>query len=229
MPNIKSTTQTSNLDELKKKAALIVKELKKLLPDAKIVLKYSNNWELLVSVILSAQCTDVMVNKVTEKLFKKYRIIDDYEKADLKEFEQDIKSTGFYHHKAKNILATAKIIKEKYSGKVPNTLNDLLSLPGVARKTANVVLGNAFGIVEGIAVDTHVRRLSQVYGLTKHNDPEKIERDLMKILPKSDWFRFTYLMIDYGRKYCPAKKHDHDNCPLVLAFQKEGISLPKYG
>ena len=131
----------------KKRAAKIIVVLKKLLPDAKIVLNYSNNWELLVSVILSAQCTDKMVNKVTDTLFKKYKTLDDYVKADIKEFERDIRSTGFYRNKAKNILASAKIIKGKYHGKVPNTMNDLLSLPGVARKTANVVLGNAFGIV----------------------------------------------------------------------------------
>lgn len=206
------------MSNLKARAQTIMHELKKLLPNAKIILKYSNNWELLVSVILSAQCTDVMVNKVTEKLFKKYKTLDDYVKADIKAFEQDIRSTGFYHNKAKNILTTAKIIKEKFKGKVPHTMNELLSLHGVARKTANVVLGNAFGIVEGIAVDTHVRRLSKLYGLTNNDDPEKIEQDLMKILPKSDWFKFTYLMIEYGRKFCPAKKHNHANCPLVKAL-----------
>lgn len=208
------------MEQKKKRAEIIVKELKKLFPHAKIVLKYANNWELLVSVILSAQCTDTMVNKVTDKLFKKYKTLDDYVHADIKEFEQDIRSTGFYHNKAKNILASAKIIKEKFKGKVPNTMEELLSLPGVARKTANVVLGNAFGIVEGIAVDTHVRRLSKLYGLTTHDDPVKIEQDLMKILPKNDWFKFTYLMIDYGRKYCPAKKHDHANCLLVKALKQ---------
>jgi len=221
MSNLKSTNQISNLqnlEKLKKKGIIIVRELKKLFPDAKIILKYSNNWELLVAVILSAQCTDIMVNKVTEKLFKKYKILDDYVKADIRKFEQDIRSTGFYHNKAKNILATAKIIKEKFKKQVPQTMNELLSLHGVARKTANVVLGNAFGIVEGIAVDTHVRRLSRLYGLTNNDDPEKIEQDLMKILPKNDWFKFTYLMIEYGRKYCPAKKHDHANCPLVKAL-----------
>ncbi|MBI3366290.1 endonuclease III, partial [Candidatus Roizmanbacteria bacterium] len=143
----------------------------------------------------------------------------DYIKADIKEFEQDVRSTGFYHNKAKNILATAKIIKETFKGQVPHTMNELLSLRGVARKTANVVLGNAFGIVEGIAVDTHVRRLSQLYGFTNNDDPNKIEQDLMKILPKNDWFKFTYLMIEYGRKYCPAKKHDHVHCPLVKALE----------
>ncbi len=198
-----------------KRAEIIVKELKKLFPRAKIILKYSNNWELLVAVILSAQCTDVMVNKVTEKLFQKYKTLDDYVKADIKTFEQDIRSTGFYHNKAKNILTTAKIVKEKFKSKIPHTMEEILTLPGVARKTANVVLGNAFGIVEGIAVDTHVRRLSKLYGLTNNDDPEKIEQDLMKILPRSDWFKFTYLMIEYGRKYCPAKKHDHANCSLV--------------
>ncbi|MBI3342871.1 endonuclease III [Candidatus Gottesmanbacteria bacterium] len=135
--------------------------LKKSYPDSKIVLRFHNSWELLVSVILSAQCTDVMVNKVTERLFAKYKTLEDYVSADLAEFEQDIKSTGFYHNKAKNILAAAKLIKEKFGGSVPKTMDELLTIPGVARKTANVVLGNAYGVVEGIAVDTHVLRLSQ--------------------------------------------------------------------
>lgn len=197
-----------------KKALLIVKELKKLFPHAHIVLHYSNHWELLVAVILSAQCTDRMVNTVTQKLFEKYKTLDDYIHANPKEFEKDIRSTGFYRNKAKHILAAAKIIKERFQGKVPNMMRELLSLPGVARKTANVVLGNAFGIVEGIAVDTHVRRLSKLYGLTIHNDPEKIEQDLMRIIPKNEWFDFTYRMIEYGRQYCPARKHDHARCPL---------------
>ena len=203
------------IEKRKKLAEKIIRKLKELLPDAKIALKYSNNWELLVAVILSAQCTDKMVNKVTEKLFKKYKSLEDYVKADAIEFEKDIRSTGFFRNKAKNILATAKIIKGKFHGKVPNSMNDLLTLPGVARKTANVVLGNAFGIYEGIAVDTHVRRLSKLYGLTDQDNPDKIEQDLLKIVPKKDWFKFTYLMIDYGRKYCRARKHDHENCPLL--------------
>ena len=204
------------IEKRKKVVEKIIRKLKELLPDAKIALNFSNNLELLVAVILSAQCTDKMVNKVTEKLFKKYKVLDDYVKAGANEFEKDIRSTGFFRNKAKNILATVKIIKEKFHGKVPNTMNDLLTLPGVARKTANVVLGNAFTIYEGIAVDTHVRRLAKLYGLTDHDDPDKIEQDLMKIVPKKDWFKFTYLMIDYGRKYCPAKKHNHKNCPLVF-------------
>ncbi len=204
----------------KKLAAKIIKKLKELFPNAKIVLKYSNNWELLVAVMLSAQCTDKMVNKVTEKLFKKYTTLDNYVRADPKEFEIDIRSTGFFRNKTKNILAVAKMIKEKFKGKVPNTMKDLLTLPGVARKTANVVLGNAFGIYEGIAVDTHVRRLSKLYGLTDQDDPDKIEQDLMKIVSKKDWFKFTYLMIDYGRRYCLARRHDHKSCPLILALQQ---------
>ena len=155
-----------------------------------------------------------MVNKVTEKLFQKYKTLDEYVKADVQEFEEDIKSSGFYRAKTKNILASAKMVKEKYRGKVPASMAEILTLPGVARKTANVVLGNAYGIVEGIAVDTHVRRLSKLLKLTTHDDPVKIEKDLMNVVPKKDWFKFTYLLIDYGRKYCIARKHDHEKCPL---------------
>ncbi|MDO8609932.1 MAG: endonuclease III [bacterium] len=198
-----------------KQVEIILKELNKLFPKASMMLKYSNNWELLVAVELSAQCTDKIVNKVTVNLFKKYKTFNDYIHVDIKEFEKDIYSTGFYHNKAKNILAAAKIIKEKFNGEIPQTMEEILTIPGVARKTANVVLGNAYGIVEGIAVDTHVKRLSKLYGLTKYDDPVKIEKDLMRILPKNEWFYFTYLMIEYGRTFCPAKKHDHKNCPLV--------------
>jgi len=200
------------------RALKIIKVLKKLFPKAKIALHYGNNWELLVAVILSAQCTDKKVNEVTEKLFKKYRKLDDYLKANPKEFEKDIKPTGFYRQKAKNILAAAKIIKEKFKGKVPQTMREILTIPGVARKTANVVLGNAYGVVEGIAVDTHVRRLSIKLGLTNHNDPVKIEKDLMQLLPKNEWFNFTYRMIEYGRKICPARKHDCKGHPLTKIY-----------
>lgn len=203
------------LFERKKRAAKIVSALKKLFPHAKIVLRYSNNWELMVAVQLSAQCTDKKVNEVTEKLFKKYRTLNDYANADPREFEKDIHSTGFYRNKTKNILAAAKMIKERFNGKIPKTMEEILTIPGVARKTANVVLGNAYGIVEGIAVDTHVRRLAKLLGLTDHQDPEKIERDLMAILPKKEWFDFTYRLTDYGRKYCPARPHDHAHCPLT--------------
>ena len=201
------------------RARKINEELKKLFPNANIVLNYSNNWELLVAVILSAQCTDVMVNKVTQDLFQKYKTLDDYVHASASQrtrekFERDIKSTGFFRNKTKNILAVAKIIKEKHDGKIPNTMEEMLSLPGVARKTANVVLGNAYGIVEGIAVDTHVKRLSLAFGLTKHTNPDKIEQDLMELLVQKEWFHFTYRMIEYGRKYYPAHKLKSKDHPL---------------
>ncbi len=211
---MKKSISPQELARRKKKATEIIKKLKKLFPRAKTSLNYGNNWELLVAVILSAQCTDKKVNEVTEKLFKKYKTLDDYVKASPEEFERDIKSTGFYRNKAKNILAAAKIIKEKFGGRVPRTMEEILTLPGVARKTANIVLGNAYGVVEGIAVDTHVRRLVRLWGLTKENNADKIERDLMQIIPKKEWFNFTYRTINYGRKYCPAKKHDHSKCPI---------------
>jgi endonuclease III len=198
----------------KERVGKIITALKKLFPNAGMILKHGNNWELLVAVELSAQCTDKKVNEVTEKLFKKYKTLGDYIRAKPREFEKDIFQTGFYKNKAKNILAAAKIVKEKFGGKLPKTMAEMLTIPGVGRKTANVVLGNAYGIVEGIAVDTHVGRLARVLGLSKHTDPNKIERDLMKLVPKKDWFKFTYLLIEYGRNYCPARPHNHGECPL---------------
>ena len=222
----------------------ILEELKSAYPRAKIVLRYKTPWELLVSVILSAQCTDVVVNRVTEKLFAKYKALDDYVNADHSEFEQDIKSTGFYHNKAKNILAAARLVKEKFGGKVPATMEEILTIPGVARKTANVVLGNAYGVVEGIAVDTHVLRLSQrlrlvdlekiggkkevtvqrsmtgsrpvnVLDYKKDADPVKIEQQLMSVVPKKDWFKTTYVLIDHGRAVCKAQKPDCGHCVVA--------------
>ncbi len=209
------STNTIQLKIQKERARKIVCELKKLFPKTQIALNYSNNWELLAAVILSAQCTDKKVNEVTEKLFKKYKKLDDYVSANLEEFENDIHSTGFYRNKAKNILATAKILKEEHKGRVPKEMESMLALPGVARKTANVVLGEAYGIIEGIAVDTHVKRLTRLLGLTDETDPNKIEKDLMEILPKKEWKDFTIRTIEYGRRYCPAlPKHDHGKCPL---------------
>ena len=202
----------------------IIDVLQKEYPQAKIALNFSNPLEILVATILSAQCTDERVNKVTAELFKKYKTVDDYANADLKKFEQEIKSTGFYKMKAKNIINAAKIIKEKFNGKVPDTMQDLISLPGVARKTANVVLGNAYGKVEGIVVDTHVRRLSYRIGLTKNTDPNKIEQDLMKIVPKDRWFIFPYLLIDHGRKICSARKPLCDKCVINKYCKKVGIN-----
>ena len=202
------------IEQRKKLWARYARKLKRLFPDAHCVLTYSNPWELLVAVQLSAQCTDAMVNKVTPALFAKYKRLDDYVQANAKEFEKYIFRTGFYRNKTKNILAAAKMVKEKYNGKVPSSMEEILILPGIARKSANVILGNVYGVVEGIAVDTHVIRLSHVLGLSKEKTPVKIERDLMQIIPKKDWFKATYLLVDYGRKYCVARKHDHAQCPL---------------
>lgn len=201
--------------------------LKQLFPTVGMALNYSNNFELLVSVILSAQCTDKRVNEVTKSLFKKYRTLKDYVEADLLEFEKDIKSTGFYRNKAKNILATAKILNDEYGGKLPKTMEEMLELPGVARKTANVVLGNAYGVVVGIAVDTHVRRFVIRFDLSDYKDPIKIERDLMEIVPKKDWFLLTYYLIEYGREVCPARKHDCSNHPLTKIYPTAKDVWPK--
>jgi endonuclease-3 len=205
-----------NIEKKKKLFEKINKELKRIYPKAKIALNFSNPWELLVAVILSAQTTDKKVNEITEKLFKKYKTIDDYAKANLKEFENDIKGVNYYKNKAKFILENAKIIKERFGGKVPKTMEELLQLKGVARKTANIVLSVAYNIYEGIAVDTHVKRLTRLLGLTKETKPEKIEKDLMAIIPKGpEWRDFPLRLIQYGREYCPAKKHNHKNCPLT--------------
>ena len=211
--------------ELKKRREIFEKinnELKKIYPEAKIALNFSNPWELLVAVILSAQTTDKKVNEITEKLFKKYKTLDDYLKADLKEFENDIKGVNYYKNKAKFILENAKIVKEKFNGQVPKTMEEILQLKGVARKTANIVLSIAYNVFEGIAVDTHVKRLTKILGLTKESKPEKIEKDLMQIIPKGkDWRDFPLRLIQYGREYCPAKKHNHKNCPLTKVLRKK--------
>lgn len=198
----------------KDRAIEINRRLKKAYPKAKIVLRFSSPWELLVAVILSAQCTDKKVNEVTAKLFARYKTLEDYVSAKPKEFEQMIHSTGFYRAKTKSILTTAKLIKEKFNGEVPRTMAEMLTLRGVARKTANVVLGNAYGVVKGIAVDTHVRRLARRLGLSSSDNPEKIEQELMSLIPKKDWFKTTYLLIDHGRAICTAKDPRCDLCPL---------------
>ena len=173
-----------DLPRLKKRWQKISRTLRKLFPKAHIMLVFSNNWELLVAVELSAQCTDKKVNEVTGTLFKKYRKLDDYVNADPREFEKDIHQCGFYRAKTKNILAAAKVVKEKYNGKLPRTMAEMITIPGVGRKSANVILGNAYGVVEGIAVDTHVKRLAGVLGLSREKTPEKIEQDLMQIIPR---------------------------------------------
>lgn len=192
----------------------IIRLLEKEHPDAKIALNYTNPLELLIATILSAQCTDKRVNIVTKKLFKKYKTPKDYASVDVKELEEDIKSTGFYRNKAKNIKKCCQLLIEKFNSQVPKTMDDLLELPGVARKTANIVLSKAYGIIEGIAVDTHVRRLAKRIGLTENEDQDKIERDLMEITPKAQWAKITDLLIFHGRRVCLAKGPKCEICVL---------------
>jgi len=192
----------------------IIELLEKEHPDAKIALNYTNPLELLVATILSAQCTDKRVNIVTKTLFKQYRKAEDYANADLKELEEDIKPTGFYRNKAKNLKRCCQILVEKFNSQVPKTMKEMLQLPGVARKTANIVLSNAYGVIEGIAVDTHVRRLAIRLGFTEHKDPSKIEKDLMEIVPKNRWMRTTDLLIFHGRRVCTARKPNCSMCVL---------------
>ena len=198
----------------KKRVNKIINLLTKEYPSAKTALNYGNPLEILVATILSAQCTDKRVNIVTKSLFRKYRTAEDYANADLKELEENIKSTGFYRNKAKNIKKSSQILVEKYNSMVPWTMTELLELPGVARKTANIVLSNAFGKIVGIAVDTHVRRLSKRLGLTENADQNKIEVDLMKIVPKKEWKRITNLLIAHGRKVCMSRKPKCNQCVL---------------
>ena len=202
------------MDARKKKALRIVAALKKLYPEAKTVLRHGSPWELYIAVVLSAQTTDKKVNEVTDRLFKKYRTLDDYLKADPEAFEREIGSVNFHRNKAKSILKGAKIVKEEFGGKVPRTMESLRTIPGVGRKTANVIQAQAYGIAEGIAVDTHVKRLARRWGLTDQSDPDKIERDLMAVLPEKEWPYFNFRVVDYGRDYCRARPHPHEACPL---------------
>lgn len=193
----------------------IVAELRHLYPQATCTLNYSNTLELLIATQLSAQCTDERVNIVTKTLFQKYRSVEDFAYANPEELEQDIRSTGFYRNKAKNIRAACQRIINVYGGTVPQTMTDLLSLPGVARKTANVVLGNGFHIVEGFVVDTHVGRLSRRLGWTRNDDPVKVEQDLMRIVPRNDWLDLSHLLIFHGRAICQARNPACENCTLA--------------
>jgi endonuclease-3 len=192
-------------DELKKRVRDVIRRLKRAYPDAKTSLNHTNPFELLIATILSAQCTDERVNIVTADLFRKYHKPEDYLKVPARELEKDIQSTGFFRNKTKSIQGTAKMLTEEFGGEVPHTMDELLELPGVARKTANVVLGNAFGIKAGVVVDTHVTRLSHRLGFTQEKTAEKIERDLIPIVPKKDWVIFPHLMIFHGRKICKAR------------------------
>jgi len=200
--------------DAKEKVAEIIRRLRKEYPEPGTVLNFKNPFELLVATILSAQTTDVHVNKVTELLFKKYKSIKDYADVPLDILRKDIRSINFYNNKARNIQASAKMIMEQFGSKVPKSMDELTRLPGVARKTANIILFNAYGMNEGIAVDTHVKRVSSRLGLTQNEDPVKIERDLMAATPKEEWGYLTHLLIFHGRKICDAKKPRHSDCVL---------------
>ena len=196
------------------RAPEIVRILSETHPDAKIALHFTTPIECLVATILSAQCTDEKVNEVTETLFAKYRSAEDYLRVPEDELKADIKPTGFFNQKAISIRETCRRIVEVYGGEVPGTMEDLITLRGVARKTANIVLGNAFGVVEGIAVDTHVRRLAERLGFSSQKDPDKIEQDLMRLIPKERWFGFTYVLIEHGRAICVARRPRCEECPV---------------
>ncbi|WP_455276125.1 endonuclease III [[Eubacterium] cellulosolvens] len=222
---MKSDSYSNNTEsENKSRVLKIIELLEKEHPDAKIALRFSNPLELLVATILSAQCTDDRVNIVTELLFKKYKKAEDYANAELKLLEEDIKSTGFYRNKAKNIKKCCQLLVEKYDSEVPKTMDSMLELPGVARKTANIVLSNAYGVIRGIAVDTHVQRLAQKLGLSENKNPDKIERDLMNMVPENFWKRITDLLIFHGRRVCVARKPKcsicaiKDLCPSAFKF-----------
>ena len=212
------------ISEKKQQTTEVIKRLKKLNPDAHCALNHTNAFELLVATILSAQCTDDRVNIVTATLFRKYRIPKDYLEVEAEEIAQDIKSINFFNNKAKNIRAMCEKLIENFGGEVPQTMDELLTLNGVARKTANVVLGNAFGIASGVVVDTHVSRLSQRLGLTEETTPEKIEKDLARLVPKKDWVMFPHWMIYHGRRVCNARKPKCEECYLENICRKIGVA-----
>jgi len=224
---MKKKVPKETTEELTKRTREIIRKLKRAYPGAKCSLNHSNAFELLIATILSAQCTDDRVNIVTADLFRKYRKPEDYLKVSPRELEKDIQSTGFFRNKTKSIQGTGKMLTETYGGEVPKTMDELLELPGVARKTANVVLGNAFDIKAGVVVDTHVTRLSHRLNLTQEKTAEKIEQDLIPIVPKKDWVIFPHLIIYHGRKTCKARNPQcaecvvEKNCPS--SFLKTGL------
>lgn len=219
-----------SLDELKARTREVIKRLKRAYPHAKCSLNHSNPFELLVATILSAQCTDERVNIVTADLFRKYSKPEDYLKVSPRELEKDIQSTGFFRNKTKSIQGASKVLTEQYGGQVPHTMEELLELPGVARKTANVVLGNAFSIKAGVVVDTHVTRLSHRLAFTQQKTAEKIELDLIELVPKKDWVIFPHLLIAHGRKICKARNPLCAECPVEKqcpsSFLKTGVHPP---
>ena len=211
---VKKTKRKESTEELRKRVGKIVSRLRKTYPNPKIALEYVDPLQLLVATILSAQCTDERVNQVTATLFQKYRKAQEYADGNVAEFEQAIRSTGFFRAKTKSIIGCCKQLVEKHGGKVPRKMEELVQLNGVGRKTANCVLGGAYGIASGVVVDTHVRRLAQRIGLSKEEDPEKIELDLMEIVPKKDWIDFGNMLIRHGRKTCQARKPKCPECVI---------------
>lgn len=216
-----------SVDELKRRLREVTRRLKRAFPDATTALNHTSAFELLVATILSAQSTDERVNIVTADLFRKYRKPEDYLKVPASELEKDIHSTGFFRNKTKSIQGTAKLLTEKFGGEVPRTMDELLELPGVARKTANVVLGNAFGVKAGVVVDTHVTRLSHRLGFSREKTAEKIELDLIEIVPRKDWVIFPHLLILHGRKTCKARNPNCEECVVEKqcpsSYLKTGI------
>jgi endonuclease-3 len=201
--------------------------LRGLYPDARMELNFTSDFECLVAVELSAQCTDKRVNEVTKSLFKKYQTIDDYAEASPTDIEQVIFTCGFYRNKARNIIAAAKMVRDEFGGELPRSLAEMIRIPGAARKTANVVLSTLYGITEGIAVDTHVRRFAIRFELTDHKDPKRIEQDLMEIMPKEEWWTFNHRLVLYGRYICKANKHDCEEHPLTAIYPKAASIWPK--
>jgi endonuclease-3 len=212
----------------KERALKVLKILEKRYPHAHIALEFGDPLQLLVATILSAQATDAQINKVTPKLFRRYKTVREFADADVREFEQEIYSTGFYKNKTKNIIGAAKMIIKDFHGKVPDTMEDLIKLPGVARKTANIVLANGYGKVVGIAVDTHVGRVSQRLGFSKNKDPNRIEQDLIALFPKDRWYEINYLLVDHGRAICNAKKPLCPECPVKDLCPSSAEFLDKY-
>jgi endonuclease-3 len=223
----KATRTGSKATQLKDKATEIIRLLKRAYPDAHCALNHSNAFELLIATILSAQCTDVRVNIVTADLFRKYRKPEDFLKVPATELQQDIRTTGFFRNKTKSIQGASKMLVEEFGGQVPQSMEELLKLPGVARKTANVVLGVAFGIASGIVVDTHVTRLSRRLGLTKNKDAEKIERDLTEIVPRKDWIAFAHLLISHGRQVCKARQPLCEECAVEKPCPSSSLKTGK--
>jgi endonuclease-3 len=207
----------------KRQAARVVKTLRREYPDAACALQFRTPLELFVATVLSAQCTDERVNKVTKDLFRKYRTAADYARTPREELERDIQSTGFFRNKAKCLVECCKAFQERFGGEVPQDLDALVELPGVGRKTANVVLGTAFGLATGVVVDTHVTRLSRRLGLTNQKDAVKIEQDLMQLVPKSEWVAFSHRMIHHGRRICAARKPRCDECPMQSFCPRIGV------